>query len=257
MDRLSGLASRAAEDRGLSAESRGLSVEQMTRVGTFLGTNTRSQTQPDATIRKRSRCFPQEKWSDRARRNQTQKSGENSKTGGCRFESCRACLPQIVHFERGLGSPSVGGCVHGAIRVHQSTIRGRSATYSGKPTPWVFHHDRTIRGIPHPVRRNPRLYSDPWPSVTIRSVHVFGHKRAIDDRLQATLPGISPTAPPGDLVYRLKPMAILTALRSPEGIDAMVLGVEGEEIRMTLDALLPVLEDRTVAQFEMPVARSP
>ncbi len=52
-------------------------------------------------------------------------------------------------------------------------------------------------------------------------------------------------------------MAILTALRSPEGIDAMVLGVEGEEIRMTLDALLPVLENRTVGQFEMPVARSP
>ncbi len=52
-------------------------------------------------------------------------------------------------------------------------------------------------------------------------------------------------------------MAILTTLRSPEGIDAMVLGVEGEEIRMTLDALLPVLEDRTVGQFKMPVARSP
>ncbi len=81
----------------------------------------------------------------------------------------------------------------------------------------------------------------------------------MDDRRQATLPGISPTAspPPDDLVYRLKPMAILTALRSPEGIDAMVLGFEGEEIRMTLDALLPVLEDRTVGQFKMPVARSP
>ena len=115
----------------------------------------------------------------------------------------------------------------------------------------------TIRGIQHSVRGHPRLYSDPWPSVTIRSVHVFGHKSAIDGRLQATLPGISPTAsPPGDLVYRLKPMAILTALRSPEGIDAMVLGLEGEEIRVTLDALLPVLEDRTVGEFEVPVARS-
>ena len=81
----------------------------------------------------------------------------------------------------------------------------------------------------------------------------------MDDRRQATLPASArPQAPPpDDLVYRLKPMAILTTLRSPEGIDAMVLGVEGEEIRMTLDALLPVLEDRTVGQFKMPVARSP
>ena len=47
-------------------------------VGTFLGTYARSQTQPDGVRRKRSRCFSQEKWSDRARRNQTQKSGENS-----------------------------------------------------------------------------------------------------------------------------------------------------------------------------------
>jgi hypothetical protein len=51
-------------------------------------------------------------------------------------------------------------------------------------------------------------------------------------------------------------MAIFTALRSPEGINAMVLVVEGKEIRVTLDALLPVLEDRTVGEFEVPVARS-
>ncbi len=52
-------------------------------------------------------------------------------------------------------------------------------------------------------------------------------------------------------------MAIIAALRSSEGIDAMVLGVEGEEIRVTPAALLPILENGTVGQFEMPVARSP
>ena len=61
---------------------------------------------------------------------------------------------------------------------------------------------------------------------------------------------------PRELVYRLEPMAILTALRSPEGIDAMVLVVEGEEILVTIDAPLPILEDRTVGKFEVPVARS-
>ncbi len=135
----------------------------------------------------------------------------------------------------------------------------------GKSDAGLAHapHRRALRSTicvrPHSVRGPPRLYSDPRPSITIRSLQVFGHKSAIDDRLQATLPGISPTAspPPGDLVYRLKPMAILTALRSPEGIDTMVLAVEGEEIHVTLDALLPVLEDRTVGQFEMPVAQSP
>ncbi len=116
---------------------------------------------------------------------------------------------------------------------------------------------RAPLGSPPPAARSGTA-SSPRASVTIRSLHVFGHKSAIDDRLQATLPVISPTAsPPGNLVYRLKPMAILTALRSPEGIDTMVLAVEGEEIRVTLDALLPVLEDRTVGQFEMPVAQSP
>ena len=50
-------------------------------MGTFLGTDTRSQTQPDA---KGPGVF---RWA--ARRNQTQKSGENSKTGGCRFEAAR------------------------------------------------------------------------------------------------------------------------------------------------------------------------
>ena len=52
-------------------------------LGTFLGTNARSQTQPHGVRRKRSRCFSQEKQPDRTRRNHTQKSGENSKTGGC------------------------------------------------------------------------------------------------------------------------------------------------------------------------------
>ncbi len=60
-------------------------------LGTFLGTYARSQTQPHGVRRKRSRCFLQETWPDRTTRNHTQKSGENSKTGGCRFKSCRAC----------------------------------------------------------------------------------------------------------------------------------------------------------------------
>jgi hypothetical protein len=61
---------------------------------------------------------------------------------------------------------------------------------------------------------------------------------------------------PRELVYRLKPMAVSTALRSPDGIDAVVLVVEREEIPVTLDALPPILEDGTVGEFEVPVARS-
>ncbi len=49
-------------------------------MGTFLGTYTRRQTQPDGVRRKRSRRFSQEKWSDEARRNQTQNALENLKT---------------------------------------------------------------------------------------------------------------------------------------------------------------------------------
>ena len=51
-------------------------------VNQYKGTYTRRQTQPDAVRRKSSRRFSQEKWSDRVRRNQTQKSLENLKTAG-------------------------------------------------------------------------------------------------------------------------------------------------------------------------------
>ncbi len=51
-----------------------------TKLGTFLGTNDRRQMQPDGVRRKRSRSFCQEKRSDQARRNQTQKTLENLKT---------------------------------------------------------------------------------------------------------------------------------------------------------------------------------
>ena len=60
-------------------------------LGTFWGTYARRQTQPGGVRRKRFRCFSQETRADRTGRNHTQKTGENSQTGGCRFESCRAC----------------------------------------------------------------------------------------------------------------------------------------------------------------------
>ncbi len=64
--------------RGTQGRKRTLNAP--THLGTFWGTYTRRQTQPHGVRRKSSRCFSQEKWSDRARRNQTQNALENLKT---------------------------------------------------------------------------------------------------------------------------------------------------------------------------------
>ena len=51
-------------------------------------------------------------------------------------------------------------------------------------------------------------------------------------------------------------MAFSTALRSLDGIDAMVLAFEGEEIPVTLAALPSILKDGTVRELKVPVTRS-
>ena len=68
--------------------------------------------QPDAVRRKRSRCFSQEKWADRTRRNQTQKSGENSKN---------ALRGQNHYLER------IGDHVRRAWREHWKKALGRNS----------------------------------------------------------------------------------------------------------------------------------
>ncbi len=75
-------------------------------LGTFLGTYARSQTQPHGVRRKRSRCFSQEKWSDRARRNQTQKTLENLKTAARERIGVRIPGPPSLHTNN-LEAPSV------------------------------------------------------------------------------------------------------------------------------------------------------